>query len=69
MRIDVDTAAATLSRLRWSAGETAFRFGQATLWQVDARCGVHTIIARAPSQPEAWALAAKQAESLGSGRR
>jgi len=69
MRIDFDTAAATLSRLRWSVGETALRYGQAILWQVDARRGVHTIIARAPSHSEAWALAAKQAESLGNSKR
>ena len=48
----------------WSVGDVRLLTVAGAVWQVDASNGRQTIIARAPSQAEAWAEARRQAETL-----
>lgn len=43
----------------------AFDDGQAVVWQVFAHRDDQRIVARAPTQGEAWAAATRQAERVG----
>jgi hypothetical protein len=65
---DCPTVDESFARLRaggWSVGDVGLLTAAGAVWQVDANNGRHTIIARAPSQAEAWQLACRQAEALG----
>lgn len=61
----VDACAHALHRLGWSSGEMAFNNGRAVVWQVYAHRGDQRIVARAPTQSEAWVAAAEQARTTG----
>lgn len=59
----VDDRSSFLRFLGWSCGDMAFNEGRAVVWQVFALRGDQRIVARAPTQSEAWVAAVEQATS------
>jgi hypothetical protein len=59
-RSTIDICQAALHDQEWSCGDMAFHDGPAIVWQVFAQRAEQRIVARAPTQAEAWSLVAKQ---------
>jgi len=65
MRPTVDQCQRLLHFLRWSPGETCWRYPDGSgYWQVDASRGGHTILASGATQTQAWQLAVRMAGRL-----
>jgi len=54
----IDTITSELANRGWSLGDLAFYQGAAPVWQVFGHCDEQRVVARAPSQQDAWRLAA-----------
>lgn len=63
-RSTVDICQAALHDQEWSCGDMAFHDGPAIVWQVFAHRAEQRIVARAPTQAEAWSLAAEQVRDI-----
>jgi hypothetical protein len=61
MATTVDTCADCLQAAGGSVGETCFRTNAGPVWRVDGSNGENQLLARAPTQAEAWRQAAEQA--------
>lgn len=62
----VDAGANALHQRGWSCGDMEFNDARTAVWQVYAHRGDQRIVARAPTQNEAWAAAVEQSTKIGS---
>ena len=56
----IDTITSELANRGWSLGDLAFNDEAAPVWRVFGHCDEQRVVARAPSQADAWRLAADQ---------
>lgn len=60
----IDLCESDLHQLGWSVGELAYHGPNGLIWQVQGPRGGETILARAPTQSDAWQAAANQAHMM-----